>query len=139
MKLSDAIREGSKLYPKAFFDYIDIDYNKEEVTHCCALGAALVATHATEVKDLIRTVEELSLDNETWLEGKLHSLVISDYPYLANHAPSCPYCDYVPEYGPDSDQKWNYIALIAHLNDNCGHNGGLPREQIADWLQEQGY
>lgn len=49
MKLSELIREGSKLYPQAKGSYFEHDHD-DKIVRTCAIGSAILAWRGTEIE-----------------------------------------------------------------------------------------
>ena len=112
MKLSEAIREGSKIRPQGY-DFFQVWKGK---LRSCALGAAL------EGAKLVRKprgdesqMEMILLLYKTWPELDRQDVIFN-----------CP---------ADCKEKASLEGLIFRLSDH--HK--WTREQIADWVKEKGY
>lgn len=117
MKLSEAIRQGAKLHPQGFRDYIQWREPREgetpdyfgQVTCTCATAAAFEAMTG-------------DLPRPSWIEKRVNRVLTKkcDLAYKRiSH----------PQVG-----RGSVLAVVSGLND-----AGKTREWIADWLEAQGY
>lgn len=113
MKLSEAIREGSKIRRQCFGGLFQIENGEIK---SCALGAAL------EGAGLYTPSEE---------ELLVHTPLLNKWPELGGGCYLCPSFRH-----PSEDTEETCLELlIEHLNDV--HR--WTRERIADWLEQNGY
>ncbi len=119
MNLSTAIRKGAEQHPQCFLSLInyrlDEMLSKFVIRETCALGAAIVGTYGSDLKE----VDALQLSM-----GKSHPLV-EMYPIL-DVSTNCPQRECAFK---ENDTTVRY--LITHLNDY--HH--WTREKIADWIE----
>lgn len=115
MKLSTAIREGSKLRPQCFgFFYHLIG----TTIHSCVIGAAFEAAGFYNPEQLKMPC---SLEDRAYLFDGIPEDWTKVMPKL-----NCP---------GECNQKHPIPALAAHLNDDHG----WTRERIADYVEQIGY
>jgi hypothetical protein len=119
LTLPEAIREGCKNTEKAIHTYRRTHAGKLE---CCAMGAAAIA---------------VGLKQELYME-----LILGTFPVLNTIVHHEKFPDGLLEHlsRSDFDEDGDAMALSLHaivstLNDDAG----WTREQIADWLEENGY
>jgi hypothetical protein len=117
MKLSEAIREGSKIRPQGFLDWFEV---RDGQVCSCAMGAAYEAVRPAKAAEWIELLKE---EGELFDDLNFAKL----FPGLptTNTFP-CPACD-----------KWGLLMLTqaaGHLNDD--HE--WTREAIADWVEGYG-
>ena len=126
MKLSEAIRKGAKLRPQTVGHYFSLNFGEP----CsCALGAAYEAvTGFPGFPITFHGIAKQSVNTVTkQLEKYFPVMTKDDYN-------CCPLEDDWCEYSfADGDTTLNRV--IAHFNDD--HK--MSREQIADWLEKEGY
>jgi hypothetical protein len=121
MKLSERIREGAKLRPQAFGSYFDVP--KGSGVFCvgsCALGAAAETLIKLDVDTTI--LDDLSWDASHVLDRECSDVLYRDMDWEEH-----------PE-APHTSDVYSIKSIIIDLNDNYHWS----REQIADWLAEQG-
>lgn len=114
MKLSEAIREGAKLRPQAFGDYIreveDPAHPGHYLTYTCAQGAAFEVIAG-------------ELPESQWKEKRVNP-TLCKVCGVGNKRLSH------PQFG-----RMCVLSMVGLLNDDAR----WTREQIADWLEERGY
>lgn len=109
MKLSEAIREGAKLRQQAFGKY----FNEKS---SCAVGAALEGSLQKE--------KRLETAQEYYSKFFISTFLAEIYPYFRTEV-----------IDPVEKRKGRLEEVIQTLNDT--HE--WSRNQIADWLEKEGY
>jgi hypothetical protein len=111
MQLSEAIREGAQLRPQC---RMQMFLRLGDIIHSCALGAAYEGAGYVA---RLRGMEKIPITLDTL------------WPKLSTRVVVCPVS------GCPSNGRITVRDHIAHLNDE--HN--WSREQIAEWLEGQGF
>ncbi len=119
MKLSEAIRKGATLRPQAYVDFVFKDNDGSIYT--CALGAAFEAICGYLPPSVDDDVPAADI-----VRAGLQSEV-QDFNHITGCYAECPY-------GCRPSNPVTIIDLVPHLND-CHV---CTREEIADWLEQQG-
>jgi hypothetical protein len=109
MRLSELLREGAKLRPQSFYAYFRFPFGLDKPGDSCALGAIYEALTGSINLNGFRVTTEL--------KAKFPELIVT------------------VENPMEEGEKASLALVIARLNDN----GGWTREEIAEWLEGQGF